>query len=112
VNSRLVHPFSGQDSLRSRTNHLVVTADRRAFRNIGKRHLVALRHEVAQLETAGKTALCRQPQIVDHDRNIVVGVEPDIARLVGLRRRSSRHETLSFWLLPHPVLNLHRYRPF
>src|SRR5882724_2047567 len=27
-NSRLVHPLSGQDSLRSGTDHLVVTADR------------------------------------------------------------------------------------
>src|SRR6266404_2532270 len=33
-NSRLAHPLSGQDSLRGGTDHLVVTADRRAFRNI------------------------------------------------------------------------------
>src|SRR5882672_5622651 len=66
----------------------------------------------AQLETAGKTGLCRQPQIVDHDRNIVVGVKPDVARLVSLRRRGSRHETLPFQLPSDAVLSLDKYRRF
>lgn len=63
--------------------------------------IVALRHEGAQLETAGKTAPGRQAEIVDHDRDIVLGVEPDVARLIGLRRRNCRHEILVGVRLPN-----------
>jgi hypothetical protein len=75
--------------LRGGADDFIVAADRFALPDIGQRHLVALRHEVAKLQAAGKAGLGRQAEIVDHDRHIVVGVEPDVARLVGLRRRSS-----------------------
>jgi hypothetical protein len=115
ANSRLVHPFAGLDRLRGVSDDFVVAADRGAFRNVGKRDLVTLRHEIAQLKATGKAGFRGQPEIIDHDRDVVVGVEPDVARLVGLRRRMYRHDTLlvlrarpARCLLPSPD----RYRPF
>ena len=61
-------------------DHLAVTADDAAFRNVGQRDLMALGHVVAQLQAIGQDGAGRQAEIVDHDRDIVVRVQTDHTR--------------------------------
>ena len=78
----------------------VVTPDRHALDDILERDLVALRNPFADDRSAGRAHACRQPEIVRHDRDVVVAMDADQARRIdgdiGAQRGFSGH---SFSLL-------------
>jgi hypothetical protein len=59
---------------------------RRAFRDVGQSHFVALRHESFQYQTTRKLRFLRQAKIIDDNGHIVVLIQTNVARFLIAER--------------------------
>jgi AraC-like DNA-binding protein len=81
----LVHPTAGRDGLESVADRNAVAQHRRIGGQIDQRHLVALRHRVAQRQPRGQQRACSQAAVVGHDGDVVALVHADGQRFDGSR---------------------------
>ncbi len=111
----LVHPAAGGDVGQRMADGHAVAQHHRALRQIHQRHLVALRHLVAQHQAAGQFGPGRQTAVVGDDGHVVAGVHADGQRCDRARHRRCCERCLEG--LRHPCLlsfrgfNVHR-QPF
>jgi hypothetical protein len=79
ANHRLFDPATFRDRARCGSDDVTVPLDGTAFVDIDQHNLVALWHPFDQLQATRKCRARRQAEVIDDDRDIVIGADADIA---------------------------------